>query len=163
MGVEGGIMRQMNALRKNLPDAAGADPYADRWRCHIEGALGEMAFAKAGGIYFGYKQGVFHTEADIGKLIEVRTAQMQDRLIVRPKDKTERLFVLLTGWSPCFRVWGWMLGSEAKQDKYWQDPNGRGFAWFVPKSDLHPLNSAEEIRAVLEEHGETYRPDAGSQ
>ena len=71
-------------------------------------------------------------EPDLWPNVEVRHTTCTDGgLIIRPRDKSERLFVLVIGTAPSYRVIGWTRGDEARRDEYrWQD------VWRVPQSRL---------------------------
>jgi hypothetical protein len=61
-------------------------------------------------------------------------------LIVRAPDKADYLYVLVTGEAPEYDIKGFMPGHIVKQDKYFSNPgNGRPDAWWVPQSDLKPI------------------------
>jgi hypothetical protein len=37
-----------------------------------------------------------------------------------------------------------MLGGDAKKDEYWQNPNQKTGAWFVPQDKLLPIVDLQE-------------------
>jgi hypothetical protein len=69
---------------------------------------------------------------DLEPHVEVRHTTREDGgLIVRPRDHGDRLFVLVIGTLPRYRVVGWIRGEQARRDEFrWQD------AWKVPQSSL---------------------------
>ena len=94
-----GWMRHLVSVLKGLEDKNGCD---GKWDRHIEGACGELAVAKALGIYWDGSVNTFHSAGDVGN-IEVRTRSRHDYdLIVRPSDHLERRFVLVTA---CEMAW----------------------------------------------------------
>lgn len=124
------------------PDSHG---YAgeDGWTIDIEGAAGELAFAKHLNRYWAATVGTFKA-ADIGTKIQVRTVSSADlSLIVRPDDDPEQVYVLMVGTAPTFEFGGWIRGRDARQDAYRRAPNGRPEAWFVPRTALH-----QQVRAA---------------
>lgn len=143
-----GVSRQVESLRKGLKDAHGFT--GSGWDCHIEGAAGELAFAKAMGFYFSGSVNEFG-KADIGTRIQVRTRSSHTNdLIVRDGDKDDDIFVLVTGKAPDFLVQGWTHGKTAKQAKYKKSHGGRAEAYFVPQYALRPFPGSDEefMRAV---------------
>jgi len=81
--------------------------------------------------------------ADIGKNIDVKTSRVHRyRLIVRPGDvdgevdKSNWWYVHVTGSLPTYKVWGAIKVSDAKKVGSWENPNNRGYAWFVRQEDL---------------------------
>lgn len=133
-----GCLRQIESLQRNLPDKHGFDGAG--WNIHIEGAAGEIAAARALDMYWGGTVNTFKSIGDVGKLEIRTTSKKNNRLIVRNPDNDDAVFVLVVGRSPTFEVVGWMLGKEAKQQKYISAPGGRPPAYFVPRSDLYDLS-----------------------
>lgn len=74
---------------------------------HIEGSCGEMAFAKATGMYWSGKVGTFQIGGDVRKY-QIRTRSEADHdLLIRPKDMEKHanaIFVLVIGVAPKFKV-----------------------------------------------------------
>jgi hypothetical protein len=61
-----GVQRHVRALALGKRPTDGVP--ADRlWQIHVEGALGELAFAKATGRYWGGSVGTYRTAATSGK------------------------------------------------------------------------------------------------
>ena len=134
-----GVARQMEAMRKGLPDKHGFDGI-EGWTVHIEGAAGEVAVAKALGVYWNGSLNTFKSQADVQRL-EVRTrSKSYYELLIRPDDDSKAVFVLVTGRAPDFEVRGWIQGSEAKKDEWLQTYGGRPPAYFVPHDALHPIS-----------------------
>ena len=86
---------------------------------------------------------------DLPGRIQVRTRDVRpplrekgDHLIVRFEDTQEDRFVLVTTTGPpTFCLHGWILGAHARQPRY-LFPEGNGHnAWFVPPSDLEPIET----------------------
>ena len=141
MAANVGVRRQVEALSKGLKNQHGA--LASKvWQNHIEGACGELAFAKAMNWYWNGSVNTF-------KLPDVGNAQVRTRsshsfeLIIRKNDTG--IFVLVTGMAPQYKVHGWFDSKDVKS--IWlQDYGGREKAYFVPQAELHPL---ESLNAVL--------------
>lgn len=131
-----GTARHMQSLTRT---PRHEQPKDDSLNAHIFGAMGEMAAAKAMGIYPGFTVNTFGDAPDMGDDIQVRTSKT-NRLIVREHDNDDQKFVLVTGNAPEMDVIGWVYGREAKHDKWFTDNgNGRPPAWFVPASELRPI------------------------
>lgn len=130
-----GVMRHVGNLKRGRQDAHG---YAgDGWAAHIEGACGELALAKALGLYWS---GALEFRADDVGRLQVRTRSRHDYdLIVHPEDPDDRPFVLVTGKAPDFRVGGWIMGRDAKRQAWWADPAGGRPAFFVRAEHLRPI------------------------
>lgn len=137
-GAMAGIQRNASAKLRGLPDRHGF--LGAGWDVHIEGALGEIAAAKAAGLYWSPTCDTFRNSADVGKSIEVRTRSRHDyELIVRRDDGDTKAFVLVTGSVPNYEVRGWILGREAKRDEWLRNHGGRPAAFFVPTEMLRPV------------------------
>jgi hypothetical protein len=97
-----------------------------------------MAFAKAAGIYWDAAFDTF-SKPDVGSF-QVRTRSRSDyELLVRQCDADDERFVLVTGTMPEFSVRGWILGADAKQERWLRTHGGRPPAYFVPHSELQPI------------------------
>ncbi len=136
-----GSLRQIESVSKGLKDKHGFT--GSGWDVHIEGAAGEIAAARALGMYWGGTVNTFKSIGDVGKL-EIRTASgSNSSLIVREGDSDNAVFVLVTGTSPVYNVAGWMLGKDAKKPEWSRSPNGRPPAYFVPQFSL---NNIEDLK-----------------
>ena len=135
MGAECGIMRNIAAMADDRCDQYGfAEEFG--WNAHIEGACGEVAAGKIMGRFWSPTVNTF-AAPDIGRHIQVRTRSRHDYdLPIRPKDKQEHLFVLVTGKAPLFMVRGYILAADARRDEWLADHGGRPSAWFVPQRAL---------------------------
>lgn len=133
------VHRGIDAIRHNRKNQHGF--IGNGWTENIEGYGAELAVAKALNIYYGAGAGKGFKDADISEKIQVRWASQENyRLIVRGADKAEYVYVLVTGEAPEYDIKGFMPGHIVKQDKYFSNPgNGRPDAWWVPQSDLKPI------------------------
>jgi hypothetical protein len=137
MGAYVGISRQASSLARKLRSKMPVD---NPWQIHVEGALGEVAVAKALNLYWDGSVDTWKAP-DIGDHIQVRCRSKEgDALIVRDGDSDTEVFILVTGQAPKYTVRGWLTGAEAKQEKWISNPGGRGAAFFVPQSELRPLS-----------------------
>jgi hypothetical protein len=143
MGAAVGMRRHMSALSKGLKDKHGYD--GDGWGPHIEGALGEMAVAKAFGVYWDGSVDTFKLPDLPG--IQVRTRPKHDYdLIIRDTDSPEDTYVLVTGTAPSYRVVGWIDGQVGMRHDWSAKHAGRPTAFFVP---IKSLNSIESLRKAM--------------
>ncbi len=132
-----GIARHIEALHRGLPDKHGYD--GDGWSIHIEGAIGELAIATALGRPWDATINTFKSQPDVGRA-EVRTrSKSYYELIVRPDDRDDSPYILVTGKAPHYQVVGWCWGHEAKKPEYWRTHGDRPGAYFVPHAALRPL------------------------
>lgn len=143
LAAEVGISRRIESLRggESRHRAGQEQGEALTWQQHIEGALGEMAFAKWRNLYWSGSVNTFQNGGDVGA-IQVRTGSKPGhRLIIRESDKDEDVFVLLTGRAPTYTIHGWIRGRDAKRPEWRTDPGGHGIAFFVPQEALHALRA----------------------
>ena len=144
LAAEVGMRRHLAALWDQRADRHGFT--GDGWGIHIEGAAGEMAFAKSSDMYWSGSVNTFNGGGDVGHNIQVRTRSSHDfDLIIRSGDSDDSVFVLVTGAIPDFWVRGWLWGREGKIDRYLQNHGGRPPAWFVPSRNLRPLGMFEAV------------------
>lgn len=132
MAANVGVMRQVESLKYNMQQRHGADSETD-WQKHIESALTECALAKYTNVFWCKRA---RSQPDVGDC-EVRASQRPDaRLIVHKDDHDDRQYWLVTGKNGVYTIHGYMMGKDAKQDKYWTDPKTGRPAYFVPQSHL---------------------------
>ena len=108
----------------------------------IQAAAAEMAFAKARQMYWDFSVNTFK-KPDVGKIQIRHTIRSTGRLIVRPDDSDDEIFVLVTGEIPKFIIRGYMKGSRAKQDEFINNPGGGRPCWMVPQESLNPVPKPE--------------------
>lgn len=135
MASNAACLRNIAALKRGYESKIGN---LQHWQNHVEGACGEVAVAKVTGKYWGGSVNTFKSGGDIDSTgWEVRTRSDHDYdLIVRESDPDGRVFVLVTGQSPSYRIWGWIKSEDAKQEWWRKDYGGHGSAFFVPKEHL---------------------------
>lgn len=136
-----GCQRHLAALQAGLTDKHAAKTCTDPWALHIEGAAGELAFAKATNRYWPATVNNFH-DPDLMNGVQVRTRSSHSHdLIVREGDSDLHTFVLVTGRMPVYRVHGWIKGRDAKQLRFWNNPGGHGPAFFIPQGHLTEIDA----------------------
>lgn len=137
-----GTMRHCEALRAGKKDSFGFK--GDGWGQHIEGACGEMAVAKACGVYWLPTVNTYKTGADVASW-QVRTRSAPGyELLVRPSDPDDAPFVLARGRCPDYQVVGWIMGRDAKRPEWLQTHGGRPPAYFVPDAALRHIETLRE-------------------
>lgn len=145
-----GVSRHWESSQRGHRAAHGLDPALSTVSLHIDGAMGEIAVAKALGRYWTPGVNTFK-EADLGKRLQVRTCpQHGGSLIVRTDDRDDHAFTLVTGSAPCLRVMGWLWGREAKRPEWLKEHGGREPAWFVPAGELRALKTAQPLASSKE-------------
>lgn len=130
-------------LRSSLSDAKPAAGATRSWDIDINGAMAEMAAAKALGLYWGATVNNFDGP-DIGAKTQVRwTPRHNGRLILRQDDNPEHYFILVTGEPPHLTVQGWIIARDGMRGEFVTDAgvDDRPEAWFVPQWALRPLPS----------------------
>jgi len=141
-----GMLRLLKNKLRGRFNSYGSENNPDRWGDHIEGACGEMAVAKFFNVFWsGNMDDFLAVDVNIERfLIEVRTVDVEKkRLRLHPKDDDNRVCILVMGKAPKFKIKGWILAKDGKQDKYWEDPGTGRPAFFVPQSEL---KSIEELK-----------------
>jgi hypothetical protein len=135
-----GCMRNVQSLRgKWQPGAArGLD---DTWTANIEGAAGEMAIAKHLGVYWSATIGDPMSD-DVGPYqARTNTSRRLDDMILRPKDRDDRIYISVLSFVPDFIICGWILGENGKRDEWKREGSlGRPPCYFVPRSALESLD-----------------------
>lgn len=133
-----GLQRYEESRRKGIYDKSSTSDANQRLKDDMLGACAELAFCKWRGCVWEAHVNTFHEVPDVAPYFEVRQTPLDSgRLIVRPNDTPERLYVLLTGTPERFIVRGWIGGGGARRDEWWRDPRNLGKpAWWVPQSHL---------------------------
>jgi hypothetical protein len=134
-----GVLRSVESIHHGFRGQKRAEGYEMLWQRDIEGALGELAFAKAMDRHWTGNERL--KARDVGEW-EVRTSSLPlASLIIRSHDRDEQKFALVVGSDATYTVCGWFLAGEAKDHKEWlYDPGHRKApAWWVPQSELHSM------------------------
>lgn len=134
-------LRNENAI-KAYADSHKHGFRGNNLQIHIEGALAEMAAAKALGLQ--WDDGPWkRVSSDVGSLQIRSTKYLTGKLIVRPVDSDEDVFVLVIARCPEFELKGWLKGKDAKRTQFLYNQNGRPPAYFVPQHCLQPMSVLE--------------------
>lgn len=134
-----GVMKRVEAIRKGANDnyGWGGNHQQDVWTREIEGAAAELAYAKFRSQYWSGSVNTFK-QADVGTRVQVRSCPFKGkRLLVRPRDADNDIFVLVVGRSPTFVVEGWMKGADAKRPEWQSNPNGGSPVYLVDTERLN--------------------------
>ena len=140
-----GLHRQIEAMR--IHPQSERRYTADRWGRDVESALAEVAVAKSLGIYWNMSVNTGKAP-DVGRY-QVRHTERQDgKLIIRPRDADDGIYILVTGQAPDYQIHGWIVGSAGKSvGKPW-NPDGKEPAYWV---DRGRLNSIENLLSYMSE------------
>lgn len=138
-GAIAGAIRNTNAVCRNAKGVNGSER-THYWQNHIEGALAEMAVAKATNKFWSSGD---KSNLDIGDW-EIRcTPNPRGELVMRKRDvelgKQDKWFILVRGKYGSYDLIGWILGKDGMQDRYWKQVGDRPPAWFIPESALTPF------------------------
>lgn len=87
---------------------------------------------------------------DVGSL-EVRTTDHENgRLILHPNDKDDVPYILvISTHRPQYKLAGWMLARDGKQEKYWRNDVPRP-CFMVPQGSLRPMSELAQSRMDAE-------------
>jgi hypothetical protein len=149
IGASVGIQRQIREIQKNGNHilekyiSKNNDPGRHGlWGNAIEGALGEIAVAKALNQYHTGMES--HWATDVGENIEVRTRRKEDhQLFLKPTDKPGFIYVLVVGQFGVYAIKGWIESDEVFSHPEWlHDFNGKtSKCYWVPDSELQPITN----------------------
>jgi hypothetical protein len=110
----------------------------------IDGAGAEIAASKATGLRWCMSCGADLRQSDLEGGVEVRsTTRDRGGLIVRRRDRGDRIALLVVGSVPTFRIAGWARIEDARLDEFkWQD------VWLVPQFRLTPFTAFQTRTAA---------------
>lgn len=130
-----GVRRNITSI--NSPECNKVKNKDFGWHIDIEAACAELAVAKYLNLYWDFSVNTFK-KPDVGNY-QVRHTQKKDgRLIIREKDGDDERYYLVTGTSPAYSIVGWIVGREAKADKYkFAGYNNMPDCWMVPQEGLN--------------------------
>jgi hypothetical protein len=123
---------------------------ANTWTPNIEGAAGEMAVAKALGLYWQPIIGN-HRADDVGPY-QVRTniSRRHDDLCLRPHDHDDRVYINVLSFMPEFEVLGWIWAKDGKRELWLRDGTpDRPKCFYVPRTELRPMAELSNFMATL--------------
>jgi hypothetical protein len=122
----------------------GPDIGAKALQMHILGAAGELAVAK----YLGLQEYLYAEKiprrgsSDLPPNIDVKTrSRHYYDLICQLDESLFKILVLVTIQARQTLIHGWITSKDAMNEKWIKDPAGGRKAFFVPKSELLPIDS----------------------
>lgn len=135
-----GATRRMNAMTKGYRDKLGVP---NDWRSEIEGAAGEIAFARFKNWYFDPTTKIFDGP-DVGEVqVKTDSNNRHPSLKVPVGSDPSLFFVLMIGLTPHFEIAGYIKGSDAMNEKRYKVQTRTDGklkpAHFVPAGDLLPM------------------------
>ena len=133
----------MNEAKRLRGRNGGASFGSKALDIHLLGAAGEMAVAS----YLDMKHELYkEVEAKRGSDdlpgidIKTRSKHSYD-LIVQKQENPDKKFVLVTIENQQTLLHGWCYGRQAMDVRYWADPARGRPAFFMPKENLHPMET----------------------
>lgn len=147
-GASVGCMRLVQALTKKWNSSHGAGGI-DPWISNIEGAQGELAVAKALGIY--WQPIVGDPDADDAGPYQVRTncSRRWDDTPLHPGDRDDRVFIGVLSFMPDFDIMGWIWGRDGKRQEWWRDGTPGRPAFWVPRGKLLPMSELPTVEQLM--------------
>ena len=142
VAIEACLDRMCDSEEMDLSARAGCE--RGDGQIDMDGALAEVAFARAIKSNERPATGTFK-QPDIAGVQVRSTPVAANRLIVRPSDNPEDVFVLATGSGPLWTIRGGIVGKGARKVGHWYDGNGRDGAWFVSQSHLKTLDKSQRF------------------
>src|SRR5262245_22339441 len=138
------VSRTVDNLSRGLHDKRGL-AYEDMGDgFHWLGAIGELAVAKYRNRYW---DPLVRGAIDVDD-VEVRAVGHRSRrLILHDDDDDGMPFILAVvdrSRLPLVTLRGWIMGSDGKQARWWQDPTGGNrYAFFVPHAQLLAMGALQ--------------------
>lgn len=136
-----GVLRQTDAVlggRKHV--SGGEERIIDPEWTHVQGVAAELAVAKLTNRFPRFNLPLVAGTPDVGHSIEVRrNTRTSGRLVIRPNDPEDRIYVLVRGEYPLFDVVGWIRGADGKREEWLDNPYNNWPAYFIPAEALTPF------------------------
>lgn len=102
---------------------------------HELGAAAELGVSRWAGIPWPASVNGWHERPDLGTRTEVRgTNYRSGSLIIRPRDRRERRYVLAYVALPTVHLLGWVEGTVGRDLEYWH-----GDSWWIPQPSLRSM------------------------
>jgi len=146
-----GVKRRTRGIQQNRSEPHGkprtANGDSDLWGIDIEGSGAEYAVARTLNRFWrtGIKQRLADALTDVGYDIQVRstTNPRATHLLVYETDRESDYFFFVRGRMPKLEIVGWIHGSDAKVERFWQETPRGTMAFWIPESELIELNDQE--------------------
>jgi hypothetical protein len=136
-----GTARTSDAQCSRRPGRAACPP--NNLQQDIDGAAAEIAFARVMGVAPSVASGPSRGP-DVAGFHVRSTAWPNGKLIVRPGDSEDNVYVLVIGSVKDWRVIGTAVGREAIHPDFWYEQNGRPGCYRFPQERLRRLQAQPE-------------------
>lgn len=138
-----GVTRNVESLSRGGTDRFGM-PLFKKWFDAVEGACGELAFAKAYGFFWhaGLNQAKKDLRHDVAGYDVKTMSSLRYLLRIRPEEAEEPIwYALVCGVAPHFEVHGCYFGPDVLPHPEWLDDLDptRPPAYLVPMHELKPV------------------------
>jgi hypothetical protein len=139
-----GTARAKISRKSGFEDRSHVADAEERLNRDIDGAGAEIAASKATGLRWSMSCGVDLRQPDLEGGVEVRsTTRDRGGLIVRRRDRGDRIALLVVGSVPTFRIAGWARIEDARRDEFkWRD------VWLMPQCRLAPFTAFQTRTAA---------------
>jgi hypothetical protein len=138
--INAGAMRRVYNLQRGLRDKYGLVKHP--WQADIEGAMAEMAVAKAFDVFWSGSIGKLHA-MDAGNYQVRYTPYETGHLVLNPADDDSQTFIFVTGGDGQYHLRGYAIAGEVKLEEFYTSKVPGRYAYFVPQDMLRPI---EELR-----------------
>lgn len=135
--IVGVLRRVQNLFLQGGPRLPYGRPELDQWGVDVQGAAGEMAFAKGFNLFWSGALGRWGV-ADVDRF-QVRTTVHQC-LVLHDEDTDDQVFVLVRGAPPRYELVGWTLAGDGKANREKEDRGSGRPCYYVPPRDLRPMH-----------------------
>lgn len=139
------IERRIDSIRKGLNSEKHVEGHS--WNCwdgEINGAAAELAVAKLFDVHWNCGVGTFKAP-DVGGLQVRSTTYPNGKLIFRPNDNPEELYILVICDTPVYNIIGYLSGEDAMACGRVDTKYGKK-AWFVDQEYLNDIRNLIDAR-----------------
>lgn len=145
-----GCMRMVQNLKNGWRRTKGEES-GGPWEVHIEGAMGEMAVAKALGRFWNGAVGDY-SAADVGRFQIKTTRHLNGNLLLNRLDRDGK-YILVRGSQGEYEVVGWVDSDDVKAKQWWNErtPADRSH-WLYPASRMHPISTLRKEPMFHDQH-----------
>ena len=137
-----GVMRRVYAVKARKVGVYGARE-ASAWDNDINGAIAEMACAKWANVFWSGTVGVT-TLPDVGRWQVRSKLAAGERLVIRPDDADDEIFVSALVQIPNVTLCGWMLGRNAKRKEWLKEYPPKPAMYFIEDKFLRAMEALKQ-------------------
>lgn len=137
LAINAGVMRRCYAIKSGKLSAYGAR-MESAWDNDINGAIAEFGCAKWANVFWNGTVGVT-TASDVGRWQVRSKVVIGHRLVVRPDDNDDEIFISVLVQIPIVTLCGWLSGREAKQPRWLQTYDPKPPMYFIEDEFLRPM------------------------